>query len=354
MKKSPATLRLVAWEVTRRCNLTCIHCRASSTSERDTEELTTDEAKVFLSEVSHMGSPVLILTGGEPLLREDIFDVARYGNSLGLRVVMATNGTLVDRTVARNIKEVGIRRVSISLDGADEKSHDTIRGVRGAFSGALRGVDMLVREKVEFQINTTVTRENVHQLEDIHRLAIRLGAAAHHVFFLVPVGRGREVLERGLKAEEYEKVLEDFYMMSNGSSIPVKVTCAPQFYRITRQKRQNDRDVNRKTHGDAFSTETRGCLAGISFCFVSHKGYVQPCGYLEIDCGQIRKRGFLSIWQHSEIFEKLRDLSLLKGKCGICEFKGVCGGCRARAYEFSGDFLGDEPLCIYNPRGFGR
>ncbi|MCX7816259.1 MAG: heme b synthase [Syntrophales bacterium] len=354
MKRFSATLRLIAWEVTRRCNLACIHCRADAKSEGGVGELTTEEAKKFLLEVSKLGRPVLILTGGEPLLRGDIFDLADYGNSLGLKVVMATNGTLVDRSVAREIKKVGIQRVSVSLDGADENSHDTVRGMRGAFNGALRGIRMLVRENVEFQINTTVTENNVHQLRDIHKLAVLLGAAAHHVFFLVPVGRGKGLVEKGLKSEEYEEVLENFYEISIRSSIPVKATCAPQFYRIARQKCENVKGVNRKTEVRGLATETRGCLAGISFCFVSHAGHVQPCGYLEIDCGQIREEGFTRIWESCEVFEKLRDLSNLRGKCGRCEFRVVCGGCRARAYESSGDFLDEEPLCLYDPHGFGK
>lgn len=343
-----ATPRLVAWEITRNCNLACIHCRASATNGPYEGELDTSTALRLLDEIAEVGSPIIILTGGEPLLRKDIFEIARHGTQSGLRMVMAPNGTLITEAIAEKMKESGIQRISISIDGATKESHDAFRGVAGALEGALRGIDLAKQAGIEFQINTTITHANLDQITQIQDLAVELGAVAHHIFLLVPTGRGKYILDQEIDAEEYERTLDWFYDRHGHTSMQLKATCAPHYYRILRQRaKQEGKQVTFKTHG--LDAVTRGCLAGTGFCFISHRGTVQPCGFLSLECGDITRSSFADVWKHSEVFTTLRDFGKLKGKCGDCEYKRVCGGCRARAYEATGDFLAEEPLCAYLP-----
>jgi heme b synthase len=341
-------LQIVAWEVTRSCNLNCIHCRASSDSGPYPYEFDTKRALTVIDQISEVGRPIVILTGGEPLLRKDVFTLAAYGAEKGLRMVMGSNGTLVTRDMAKQISQSGIKRVSISLDGATSESHDQFRQVSGAFVRAMEGIARLKEQGVEFQINTTLTRQNVSEAKDILDLSVRLGAVAHHVFLLVPTGRAKEMATPELTAKEYEDTLYWFYQQQGVAPLQLKATCAPQFYRISSQAaRAKGEKLDRKTHG--LDAVTRGCLAGISYCFISHEGVVQPCGYLDLGAGDLKESAFREIWDHSPIFEKLRDFSSYKGKCGRCEYLAVCGGCRARAYAATGDYLEQEPLCAYNP-----
>lgn len=343
------TLRLVAWEVTRSCNLSCVHCRAAAMDKPYADELTTEEGLRLLDAIATLGSPIVILTGGEPLLRPDIFDLAAHGNALGLRMTMAPNGTLVTPEAARRMKEVGIQRISISLDGADAASHDTFRQVPGAFEGALKGIRHAKEADLPFQINTTITALNLKELPRIQELAVNLGAVAHHIFLLVPVGRGKTLEEQAINAEQYEQTLHWFYEQRDKVPLQLKATCAPHYYRILRQRaRQEGRSVDAQTFG--LDAMTRGCLGGTGFCFISHVGQVQPCGYLELNCGNVRQESFPRIWEHSEVFQKLRNFKALEGKCGRCEYVRVCGGCRARAYEATGNYMAEEPLCLYEPK----
>ena len=341
--------RLIAWEVTRTCNLSCVHCRAASVDKPYPGELGTDECKRFLDDVASFSKPIIILTGGEPLLRDDIFTIARHGDSLGLRMTMATNGTLLTPNLVKEMIDANIQRVSISLDGASAETHDAFRKVNGSFEKSLRGIGFLREAGLPFQINTTITRVNLDELPAVHRLAESLGAVAHHIFLIVPTGRGKDLKDQEIDAAEYEKALYWFYDRRKKTKLQLKATCAPHYYRILRQRaREEGEKVSFKTHG--LDAVTRGCLGGIGFCFVSHVGDVQPCGYLELNCGNIRKRPFRQIWEKSEIFATLRDFSRYEGKCGVCEYVKVCGGCRARAYETTGNYLGPEPLCSYQPR----
>lgn len=340
---------MIAWEVTRSCNLSCIHCRASSEFGPYEGELTTDQCFKLVDDIASFSKPVIILTGGEPLMREDIFDIASYVDKKGLRVVLATNGTLVTEDISVKMLESGIRRVSISIDGLDAKRHDAFRGVSGAFEKAMAGIAAMKKTGLEFQINTTVTQVNLDQLQGILDLALRLGAAAHHIFLLVPTGRGKEMAEEEITSLDYEKTLNWFYDESLNCPIQLKATCAPHYFRIFYQ-RKKERSSESKEERGSLNTMTRGCMGGISFCFISHMGQIQPCGYLEIDCGQIKEKELEEIWNNSVVFRNLRDLSNYKGKCGRCEFLKMCGGCRARAYEVTGDYLAEEPFCIYEPK----
>lgn len=342
----PSTLRMVAWEVTRSCNLDCAHCRASSSTGPYPGELSTEEGFRFLDDLAAFSQRVVILTGGEPLLREDIFELAAYGTAKGLRMVMATNATLVDEGMAKKMLAAGIKRVSVSIDGPDQDSHDAFRRVSGAFAGAMAGIAAMKWAGMEFQINTTITRNNLGQLAAIHELALGLGAAAHHIFLLVPTGRGKEMADQSIAPAAYEETLHWFHQMSRECPIQLKATCAPHYFRILHQQK----DSSWKKAASPLQAMTRGCMGGSSFCFVSHTGQAQPCGYLELDCGQLKEQSFHDIWHNSKIFNELRNLNLYEGKCGRCEFLKVCGGCRARAYEVSGNYLAEEPYCVYEPR----
>jgi AdoMet-dependent heme synthase len=351
----PGQLRLVAWELTRSCNLNCVHCRAAASLGPYPGELQTDECLRILGEIASVGKPIVILTGGEPLLREDVWDIAHHGTELGLRMVMATNGTLVTPEVAARMESSGIRRVSISLDGADAARHDAFRKVVGAYDGALKGIKSLREGGVEFQINTTVTRHNAGEIQEILDLALRIGASAHHLFLLVPTGRAREMVDQEIAAGEYEELLHWFYRKGREAPIHLKATCAPHYYRILRQEaHRRGEKVDFETYG--LDAVTRGCLGGTSFCFISHKGMVQPCGYLELPCGDLKEGSFGEVWSGSDHFKKLRDFSAYQGKCGRCEYLKFCGGCRARAFEATGDYMAEEPLCMYEPssKGAGR
>lgn len=346
--KSPFSLRLVAWEMTQSCNLACVHCRAGAGRQALPDEMTFQEGKKLIDGVRSVGTPILIMTGGEPLLRKDFFELAQYGVSRGLRVVLATNGVLVDMDMAKKIFAVGIKRVSISIDGPTAQDHDAFRQVIGAFDASLTGIENLRRASVQVQINTTLTKKNRDKLPEIMRLAEELGATAFHVFLLVPTGRARQMSGEEMGPEQYEETLRDFYYLSRSSPMETKATCAPQYYRIMRQEaKRGGLEVTEKTFG--LNAVTRGCLAGLSFIFVSHAGEVQPCGYFDVKAGSVRKAEFKEIWENATLFNELRNFRLLEGKCGHCDYIRYCGGCRARAYEVTGRYMAPEPYCAYLP-----
>ncbi len=314
---------IVAWEVTAACNLSCGYCRACASSLPDADELSTEEALSFLDSIAAL-KPMLILSGGEPLLRPDIFQIARHGKALGMRVSLASNGTTITPLVADEIAASGISRVSISLDGASSEKHDLIRG-EGSFQAAMRGIENL-RGKVDFQINNTLTSKNESDVAAILDLAQRVGACALHFFFLVATGRGREA--DLISPERQEQLLREIDKERDLRPLEVQVTCAPQYARIARPGR----------------SRVGGCLAGKSFVFVSRKGDVYPCGYLPLQVGNIREKNFIEIWENAKQLVALRERNL-KGKCGRCSYSSICGGCRARAYAKTGDFLGEDPAC---------
>jgi radical SAM protein with 4Fe4S-binding SPASM domain len=388
--------RLIFWETTTGCNLRCIHCRASATELMSPDDLQTQRGLELIKEISEYASPILVLSGGEPLYRKDIFTLARYATDRGLRVALATNGTLVDRRVARNIIDSGVKRVAISLDGACAATHDTFRGIPGSFDAAVNGLRILRDMGMSVQINTTIARHNAHELPQILELARRIEADALHTFLLVPVGCGVSIAEQQMvPPEEYERILNWFYDQSKRGDIELKATCAPHYFRVARQRRAQEREAERLAqiaaatalassdhigpvemampgstgisfkprnghghlgHGDptAMNAMTKGCLAGSGVCFISHLGDVYPCGYLPVLAGNVNRQSFANIWENAPIFNELRDTSNLKGKCGGCEFRNLCMGCRARAYAASGDYMDPEPFCSYEPRATAR
>jgi len=368
--------RLVFWESTAGCNLACIHCRRVTVADQLLpQDLSTAEAFDLVDQIASFARPIFVLSGGEPLFRPDIFDIARHASDAGLTVALATNGTLIDAAVARQIRDSGIRRVSISFDGADAPTHDIFRGT-GAFDRAIAGMEHLRRVGVPYQINTTVARHNVHQMDETLALARAMEAQALHLFLLVPVGCGVEIAEdQQISPQEYEAVLHWMYDAEMEGGIELKATCAPHYFRIVRQRQVEERrqgifrerpashhrqrHAGHNGHGgaahpgpadNAMNAMTKGCLAGTGVCFVSHRGEVFPCGYLPLEAGNVRRQPFREIWEGSKLFAELRDPGLLGGKCGLCEFKNVCGGCRARAYGMTMEYLGEEPFCTYEPR----
>jgi len=228
--------RLIAWEVTRSCLLNCIHCRAAARYGPYLGELSIQECFKVLDDIASFSSPIIILTGGDPMMRSDIFEIAKHGTDLGLRMVMAPCGTLITEENARKMVEVGIRRISISIDGATAETHDRFRQVKGAFDDAIKGITYAKKVGLEFQVNTTVTKLNIDELPDVLQLAIDLGAAAFHPFLLVPTGRGKDLAEQEISPEEYERVLNWFYEMQGKVPIQFKPTCAPHYHRIIRQR----------------------------------------------------------------------------------------------------------------------
>ena len=348
--KMPDTPRLVFWELTKRCNLNCAHCRAESEDIDYSGELDLEKVKKVIDDIASFASPIMVLTGGEPLFRTDIYDIAAYAVSKDMHVALATNGTLLTHEIAHRLKDIGVARCSISIDGKDAASHDGFRGIPGSFDQTLRGIGFLKEAGLDFQFNTTVTKRNVDQLEEVVQLAEQLGAVALHVFMLVPVGCGVEIAEADMiSSEKYEEVLNWFYERSKKTDMELKATCAPHYYRIIRQRAAKEgRKLNFET--DGMSAMTKGCLAGSGVCFISHQGNVQPCGYLPLLAGNVLETPFPEIWEQSELFKSLRDEGQLKGKCNPCEFNKVCGGCRARAHYTVDDYLGEEPYCVYQPK----
>ncbi|MFW6061807.1 MAG: radical SAM protein [Planctomycetota bacterium] len=333
--------RLIAWELTRSCMLACKHCRAAAHNEPYPGELDTRECLRLVDNIASFAKPILILTGGEPMLREDIYEIASHASRKGLRVVMAPCGLLLDDEAVRRIRAAGISAISISLDGATADSHDAFRGVEGAFAGAMGGIGAARRGDLPFQINTTVTAGNRHELPAMLDLSISLGATCFNPFLLVPTGRGAQLVDQELTAEQYEQTLNWLADQQEREDILIRVTCAPHYQRILRQ-----RGISSGPRGG------KGCMGGKSFAFISHRGIVQICGFLDTPCGDLHQEGldFRQLWEHSPLLQQIRDVDSYGGRCGGCEFRYVCGGCRARAEAIEGSHLGQEPFCTYQPR----
>jgi radical SAM protein with 4Fe4S-binding SPASM domain len=365
--------RLIFWELTTGCNLHCIHCRASATELSSPDDLDTQTAKALIDQFAEYAPLILVLSGGEPLYRKDALELAHHAREKGLKVALATNGTLVTEKLAREIVDAGVARVSMSIDGADALTHDTFRGMPGSFKAMMTGFRRLKNLGMSMQFNTTIARHNMHQLPAIYDLAIGVGADALHTFLLVPVGCGVEIAEQQMvPPDQYEQMLHWFYEREKEGRIELKATCAPHYFRVRKQRQVQEKsqvpspksqvceasgEAARRHPGHGvpsrhpdLSAVTRGCLAGSGVCFVSHRGEVYPCGYLPAKAGDLRVQPFREVWESSHVFQLLRDTRNLKGKCGLCEYRNICEGCRARAYAATGDYLDEEPVCVYVPR----
>ncbi|NDY42798.1 radical SAM protein [Dissulfurirhabdus thermomarina] len=345
-------LKWVAWEITRRCNLHCVHCRSSSELEvAGHPDFPTEEAYRVLDDIATFAKPVIVLSGGEPLLRADVFDIAAYGTEKGFRMCLATNGTLVTPETCERMKAAGIRMVSLSLDGADAGVHDDFRQQPGAFDGTLNAARLFREHGIPFLVNSSFTKRNQDQIPKVYRLAKELGATAWYMFMIVPTGRGEDILEELISPEDYEEILNWHYEMERGEDeLLVRPTCAPHYYRVRLQRaKEAGERVRHRTL--KFSTGgAKGCLAGQLIALIDVDGNVLPCSYFPKAAGNIRKQSLREIWNESPLFKELRDFSKYKGRCGSCEYVAVCGGCRARAYAVTGDYLDEEPFCGYVPR----
>jgi len=354
---------VIAWELTRRCALRCKHCRGSARDERYEGELSTGECKQVIDGIADYVKPVLILTGGEPMTRPDIYELARYAADTGMRVVMAPCGHLITPETAGKLKEAGVQCISISIDGSTPEKHDAFRGVEGAYARTMEGLQHAIDAGIQFQVNTTVTKLNVDDLPAILERAIELGAITFDIFFLVPTGRAGALRDLEISPEQAERALQWAAEMAQSAPIRVKTTCAPHFARLVRQRPKAEASTlcpaahggiegHGQGHGGGRPISTGGCMAGQGFVFISHRGVLQPCGFLETPSGDLREADFdfRRAYEESRVFQDLRAHDRYGGKCGACEFLHVCGGCRARAYELTGDYLAEEPQCTHVPR----
>ncbi|MDR3270902.1 MAG: putative heme d1 biosynthesis radical SAM protein NirJ2 [Peptococcaceae bacterium] len=327
---------IVSWNTTNACNLYCDHCYRDAGCQLD-EELNTAEGKALLEQIAQAGFKIMIFSGGEPLMRPDIVALVAHATSLGLRAVFGTNGTLLTLDLAQQLKTAGAMGMGISLDSLDAAKHDELRRVPGAWQAAVQGIHNCREAGLPFQIHTTIMDWNAEEIEKITDFAVREGAVAHHFFFLVPAGRAVSIEEESLKAEAYEDTLTRILKKQQEVDIELKPTCAPQFMRIAKQMGMNLRF-------------RRGCLAGTAYCIINPKGQVQPCAYLHIPLGDVRETPFAEIWRNHEVMQRLRTLDY-QGGCGKCEYKRICGGCRARAaFYHDGDYMAEEPWCLYHGR----
>lgn len=344
---------VVSWNLTRKCNLKCPHCYINATTEELKNELTTEESRNLIDQICEVSRPLLILSGGEPLLRPDVYELVHYGASKGLKMGLGSNGSLIDATAAKRLKDAGIETVSISLDSHIPEQHDEFRGVVGSWKKSVGAIKALQENGVLVQVNTTLTQQNYDQIDDIMSLAENLGVENFHLFFLVPTGRGVKMTD--ISPAKYENMIKTTFARVAKHKLNVRPSCAPQFMRIA------------KDMGLDMSRWIRGCLAGLYYCRVYPNGDITPCPYLPIKLGNIREKSFKEIWFNSDMFKTLRNFDALKGKCGICEHRAICGGCRARAYglssdfidycgdlrepaELKGDYLTEDPWCVYEPK----
>lgn len=356
-------LRVLAWESTCACTLGCPHCRASSVNERDPEELSTKEACQMLEDAAKIGKAIIILSGGEPLLRDDLEIIAARAIELGHRPVISCNdGRLLTDARLSSLSAAGIRHFSFSMHSEKEIEHDHFVRVEGTYAAAILAFERIKSHGLSFQINTTILPTNHNRLSDIKDWVISLGARAWHLFFIVPMGRaasgGSEV---ELSREDVDAVLNLVAEESDNWSIPVKITCAPQYARIKALKRNANKNMSdkeklpftkhietapkRHSHG----SQSRSCMAGSGFVFVSYKGDVKPCGYFDLVVGNVRQNSLEQIYSKSLKLQDMRTPQKFSGICGKCKFNSICGGCRARAYAVTGNYLASDPNCNYNP-----
>ena len=365
MKEHPRSnriLRLLFWETTIKCNLSCAHCRRLESDEAAVTDLSTAQAIDLVEQLAELGRnqpvmPVLVFSGGEPLCRDDLFELVGKARSLGITPALATNGTLINPGVAEHIRDSGIVRVAVSLDGATAGVHNKLRQMETSFERAIEGIGHLRDKNVPFQINITLTKHNAHQLEQVYELAKSLGAVAVHVFMLVPVGCGQVLAQTDmLSPQQYERMLVEICRLDARGELQMKVTCGPHYERVIREQglyrarwqggkgHKADPVPGRSSHGPS-----KGCLAGLGVLFVGHQGNVFPCGYLPVNCGSILETRLADIWHKSKDLARMRDSEGLEGKCGVCGYRQVCGGCRARAYAATGNYMAEEPFCAYIP-----
>ncbi|WP_144553603.1 TIGR04053 family radical SAM/SPASM domain-containing protein [Bacillus sp. X1(2014)] len=354
---------IVIWELTRACQLKCLHCRADAQYRRDPRELSFEEGKNLIDQIYEMNNPMLVFTGGDPLMREDVFEIAKYAVEKGVRVSMTPSATPnVTKEAIEKAKEVGLARWAFSIDGPKAEIHDHFRGTAGSFDLTMEKIKYLHEVGLPIQINTVISRYNIDYLNEMAKMVEDLGCVLWSVFFLVPTGRGQE--SDMISPVQHEKVFRWLYDLSKRVSFDIKTTEAMHYRRVVIQKKM--REAKETTDEieylsaltekgltgsiDGLGRAPKGVNDGNGFVFISHIGDVYPSGLLPVKAGNIRETPLVEIYRESPIFKSLRNPDLFKGKCGVCEFRHVCGGSRSRAYAMTGDYLESEPFCVYIPK----
>jgi radical SAM protein len=348
----------IAWEVTRACAFACVHCRADAMHRPDPDELTTEEAFKLIDRLTEFGSPILIFTGGDPMMRKDLFELIAYATEKGLRCSLTPTATALP-TAERLTKarEAGIRRIALSLDAPTPEVHDNFRQVAGSWQ---RTMDILHRAKevgLSVQVNTTVTKFNVDLLPDMVPFIEEVGAVQWSVFFMVPTGRAQA--EYMISAEQHEQVFNWLYDLSKDAPFDIKGTAAPMYRRVAIERKKaevgDEQEVTFQGAGfqyaDGLNRPRKGVNDGNGFLFISHIGEIQPSGFLPITAGYVREDDVVDVYRNHPMFKELRDPTKLKGRCGICEYRDICGGQRGRAYGITGDYMETDPACVYQPLG---
>jgi len=331
---------IVIWEVTRACSLACRHCRAEANLSRHPLELSTEEAFRFVEQVERCRPALFVMTGGDPIRRLNLEALVRHATDRGLRVSLSPSATPeFARADLGEFKTAGVERISLSLDGASRGTHDRFRGVPGTWNWTMEAIANAALAGIPIQINTTFTRQNLGEFDEFVALLDEIRPALWSVFQLVPTGRGK--VDDLLTAEEMENLFERLARLSLTAPYDIKTTEGQHYRRVVLQQARGGRT--------SASRAPLGINDGKGFVFVSHIGNIQPSGFLPLSAGNVRKDELLEVYRHSPLFRELRNPSLLNGKCGRCEFKSICGGSRARAYAMTGDHLGEEPLCVYQP-----
>lgn len=348
---------IVIWETTQACDLVCLHCRACAQPLRSPLELTTEEGKDLIDQVARMAAPLFVLTGGDPLKRPDIYRLVEYGARRGVRMSMTPSATpLLTRSAIARLKHCGLARLAVSLDGSTAKIHDAFRGIPGSYTLTLNAVRRAGELGLPVQINTTITRRNLADFESMVALLKTFKMVLWSVFFLVPTGRGQ--IQDLISAEEFEAVFAKLAEVSKDVPFDIKTTEAQHYRRYLAQERAEQRRSNRSASpaphgrplGDGIGRAPRGLNDGKGFVFISHKGEVFPSGFLPLAAGNIRRQPLAEIYRNAPLFRQLRETSNLKGKCGVCEFREICGGSRSRAFALTGDPFAADPSCVYQPR----
>ncbi len=357
---------IVIWEVTRACALKCLHCRADAQYHRDPRELNFDEAKHLIDQIQSMNNPLLVFTGGDPLERGDLLDIVQYAVEKGVRVSMTPSATPnVTKEVMKKAKDVGLSRWAFSIDGPNKEIHDFFRGTAGSFDRTIEAINYLHELGMPLQINTVISKYNIDYLEEMKGLMEKLNVVLWSVFFLVPVGRGQD--KDMISPADHEKVFRWLYQVSKTVSFDIKTTAAQHYRRVVLQQKAREQKIGKDdiafqnvlSEGatgtvDGLGRAPKGVNDGNGFIFISHIGDVYPSGLLPVKVGNVRLQPLSEIYRESPILKQLRDPDQYKGKCGVCEFRHVCGGSRSRAYASTGDYLESEPYCVYIPRAMRK
>ncbi|GGJ95392.1 radical SAM protein [Lentibacillus kapialis] len=355
---------IVIWELTRACELKCLHCRAEAQYHRHPLELSFEEGKTLIDDIYEMDNPMLVFTGGDPLMRSDVFDIAEYAVQKGVRVSMTPSATPnVTKEAMRKAKDIGLSRWAFSIDGHCAEVHDHFRGTSGSFDLTMNAINYLHELEMPLQINTVISKYNAGYLDEMAKMVEDLNCVLWSVFFLVPTGRGKE--SDMISPAEHEKVLRWLYQLSKRVPFDIKTTAAQHYRRVVIQGkiresnngddsiRYEDALMNGKTGQiDGLGRAPKGVNDGNGFVFISHTGDVYPSGLLPIKAGNVRQSPLPVIYRESEVFKNLRDPDQYKGKCGVCEFRHVCGGSRSRAYNVTGDYMESDPYCVYIPKAW--